>query len=98
MTTRRSILIIIIAAVLALVLQVLLGTFLSAKLSTWPVLRRVKFLNPQAPIVINNREVVRVSDSGDLVDVVNKIKPKISTLIAVQNNTPTAVGTAVDIT
>ncbi len=74
-------LIILIATFLALFIQVVFGNFLSAKLATVPFFRNLDLFNPRAPIVVTNREEVRVSDSKDAIEVVNNIKSKVSTVV-----------------
>ena len=74
------------------------GGYLMAKFSTWPVLNRWKILSPQAPIVINNHDTIRVSDSGDMVAAVNDIKSKISSVAFVSNGSAVFIGTAINLT
>lgn len=75
------IIIIIVASFLALAIQILFGNFLSAKLATLPGLRDLNLFNPRAPIVVNNRETVRVSDANDAVETANSIKSKLANII-----------------
>jgi len=70
--------IIIVASVLAVLLQILFGSFLSAKLSTLPLLRHLDLFNPRAPIVVNNQETVRVSDANDAVETADSVKSKLA--------------------
>jgi S1-C subfamily serine protease len=74
-------LIIVIASVIALAVQILFGNFLSARLATLPALRNLNLFNPRAPIVVTNRETVRVSDANDAVETVNAVKSKISLVV-----------------
>ncbi len=76
------------------------GRFLAAKLSTWPLLNRWQILSPQAPIVINNRETVRVEGSGDVLQAAGSVKSKISTLVEISRMTGSllAVHSAVNLT
>jgi S1-C subfamily serine protease len=90
---------IIVAAVLAgWVFNFFIGSFLMARFSTWPLLNRWKILSPQAPIVINNHDTIRVSDSGDTVAAVTDIESKISSIALVNGSSETFVGTAVNLT
>lgn len=73
------------------------GRFLAARLSTWPVLNRWQILSPQAPIVITNRETVRVEGSGDVLQAANAIKPKISSIVEVKGVTLKQAGSAINL-
>lgn len=73
--------IIFVASFLALAIQVVFGNFLSARLATLPLLRNLDLFNPRAPIVVTNRETVRVSDSNDAVEAANGVKGKLSTIV-----------------
>lgn len=89
---------IICSVILALVLNIFFGRVLSAKISTLPVLNKWNLISPQTPIVINNRETIRVSDSGDLLQAVNAAKPRLSAVVMVKDTEVTQVGTAANIT
>lgn len=86
------------AVLLGWLFNVFVGRFLTAKISTWPVLNRWKILSPQAPIVINNRQTVRVSDSGDIAAAVNDVKSKISSIAFVSASSTSFSGTAINLT
>lgn len=73
--------IVVIASILALVFQILFGNFLSAKLATLPLLRNLDLFNPRAPIVVNNRETVRVSDANDAVETADGVKSKLAVVV-----------------
>ncbi len=92
--------IIIVSVALSLILNIFPGKIIVAKISTWPLLNRLKILSPQAPIVITNRETVRVSDAGDVLLAVNSVKSKLSALVQVdvENNSLSVVGTAINLT
>jgi serine protease Do len=77
----QVLLIILLATFFALAIQILFGNFLSARLATWPVLRNLDLFNPRAPIVVTNRETVRVSDADDAVETTNAIKSKLATVV-----------------
>ena len=98
MSKLKVIQIIILSIICAWVFDVFVGRFLTAKISTWPVLNRFHILAPQAPIVINNRETVRISDNGDLLDAANLAKSKISTVVSIAGTKITVAGTAVNLT
>ncbi len=81
MRIRHVTLIIFIAIVVTLAINVVFGNYLAARLSTLPIIRKFNLLNPRAPIVINNRETVRVSDANDAVEAANAVKSKLSSLV-----------------
>jgi S1-C subfamily serine protease len=87
-----------LSVILAVFLQIAFGGYLSARLSTWPVLRGFNLFNPQAPIVITNKEVVRVSDTQDAIDAVNRAKSRLSAVAVLQNNQLTVTGGAANLT
>lgn len=80
MMTKKSISILVTAVVLSLIANVFFGRWLSAKISTWPVLNRFKILSPQTPIVINQQQVVRTSDATDLLQAAGTAKSKLATV------------------
>jgi S1-C subfamily serine protease len=98
MTKKQAVWVIIAAILLGWVFNVFVGRFLMAKVSTWPLLNKFKILSPQAPIVINNRETVRVSDSGDIAAAANDIKSKISSIALVNGPSITFSGSAINLT
>lgn len=98
MSKKQAIVIIIISVLAGWLFNIFAGRFLIAKVSTWPFLNRWKILSPQAPIVINNRETVRVSDSGDIAAAASDVKSKISSVAQVSGAAVTFSGTAVNLT
>ncbi len=73
--------IVVVASTLAVLMQILFGNFLSAKLATLPLLRNLDLFNPRAPIVVNNKETVRVSDANDAVETADSVKSKLSVVV-----------------
>jgi serine protease DegQ len=98
MSKKYAIGIIIVAVLIGWVFNVFAGRFLMAKVSTWPLLNKWKILSPQAPIVINNRETVRVSDSGDIAAAAQDVKSKISSVALISGSSVTFVGAAINLT
>jgi len=98
MSKKQAIIIIIIAVLAGWLFNIFAGRLLAAKVSTWPLLNKWKILNPQAPIVINNRETVRVSDSGDIAAASDGVKSKISSVAFVSGSSVNFSGTAVNLT
>ncbi|MBL8030609.1 MAG: serine protease [Candidatus Doudnabacteria bacterium] len=78
--------IVFFAAIVAFVLNLLFGRILAAKVSTWPFLNRLKILSPQAPIVINQREEIRITENGQLDEAVSAAKSKISAVYLQEPN------------
>lgn len=97
MKKSHILLLVVGVAVFALFLQILFGPYLSAKLSTLPVIQRLKLLRPQAPIVINTREEVRVSDSEDVVNAFNRVKSRLAAVLLITEGQTTLIGSAVSI-
>ena len=98
MSKKKITSIIVIAMIGTLLLNVLVGRWLSAEISTLPFLNHLKLLSPQAPIVINNREEVRVDDSTDVIQAASSIESKLSTIVIVQNGQVVTTGGAVNLT
>ncbi|MFA5991592.1 MAG: S1C family serine protease [Candidatus Doudnabacteria bacterium] len=98
MNKKKITVLIIVCVLTGWVFNVLMGRFLTAKLSTWPVLNRMQLLSPQAPIVINNKETIRVSDSGDVTLAVAGIKSKTSTVVLVTPGQVQVLGSAINLT
>ena len=99
MNKKQATAFIILTVVLSLGLNVFFGRWITAKVSTLPLLNRWKLLSPQTPIVINNREVVRTTDGGDLSQAANVAKSKLATIITVDAKGASALsGAALDVT
>jgi hypothetical protein len=81
MNNKTKFTIILISVFFSFVVNILFGTYLTALVSTLPVLNRLRILSPQAPIVINKREEIRISDSGDILASAQEVKSKVSSLV-----------------
>lgn len=81
MKTYKIVIIVLVAAFIALAVQVFFGNFISARLATLPFVRSLNLYNPRAPIVVNNKETVRVSDANDAVETTNSVKSKLATVV-----------------
>lgn len=88
---------VIVAVILAVVVEILFGGWISARLATWPPLRRLNIYNPQAPIVVTNREIIRTSDSQDAVEAANGAKSRLSAVAMLQGNRLVVTGTAINL-
>ncbi len=99
MNNKHNLLVIIVSCVIITFLfNLLFGRYLTAKISTFPLFNKWQIISPQAPIVINTREEVRISDAGETLQAVSAIKSKISTIAVSENNTLTVTGGAVNLT
>jgi len=98
MKKNQTLKIVLISVGLAIFVDIFFARFIAAKLSTWPLLNRFQILNPQAPIVINTKEEVRVSETGDVIKTVNAVKSKISAVILKNDDRFAQVGTALNLT
>jgi hypothetical protein len=98
MQKNQSTKIILIAAFFAFALNLFFGRYLTAKFSTLPLLNRFKILSPQAPIVINNTQEVRVSDNVDYIKAFSQFKPKLNSVFILKNNQPIFLTSGVNLT
>lgn len=78
---KRIILIITLSVLCSLVLNVFLGDWVVAKVSTWHWVRKYHIVEPRAPLVINTREEVRVNDTNDLIASLNRSKTKVAAVV-----------------
>ncbi len=69
---------VLVAVLASLALNVFAGPRIAASLSTVPALNRLGVLQPQAPIVINRREEVRVSDGEDVLRTIQDSKNRVA--------------------
>jgi serine protease Do len=98
MSKKQVTYILVLSIFLSLAINIFFGRYLGAKISTIPLLNRWKILSPQAPIVINTREEVRVSDTADVIKVVSLSRPRLSGIIAVNGGETLLIGGAVNLT
>ncbi len=98
MNKKKIALLILVCVLIGWAFNLVAGRFLTAKLSTWPLLNRMQFLSPQAPIVINNKETIRVSDSGDVTLAVAGIRSKTSAVVLVNQGVVQVLGSAINLT
>jgi S1-C subfamily serine protease len=90
--------VVVISVLLSLLINIFFGRFLSAVISTAPLLNRWKIISPQAPIVINTREEVRVSDTADTLKAVSLARPKLSGVAVSSSGNAVLIGGAVNLT
>ncbi len=96
MNKKQIALIIVVTTIVVWLANLLLGNYLSAKLSTAPWAQRFNLFNPQAPIVITNRETIRVNNSSDVVDTAESMKSKVSTVVYIENGQMIITGGAIN--
>lgn len=70
--------IIIWAIVASVLVNVFFSRWITAKISTLPVLNRLNLLNPQAPIVIKERQEIRVSAEAEVGEVIKQARGRTS--------------------
>lgn len=98
MNKFKVVIIIVSCIVASLLADVLFGNTLSAKLSTVRLFNRFQIVKPNAPIVINKKEEVRVSDTADIINAVDKAKSKVSLLVYKSEGTLKVSGGAINLT
>jgi serine protease DegS len=96
--SKQNLKIVLLATVLSFGLQLFFGRNLSAMISTWPVVNRLNILSPQAPIVINKREQIKVSESGDAKEMVQAFKSRVSALVHTKQGATALIGSVTNIT
>ena len=89
----------ILWAIFASVLvNVFFGRMIAAKISTWPLLNRFKLLNPQTPIVITQRQEIKVLDQSSLEEAVNRAHSKLALIVTEDGGGLTTSGAAINLT
>jgi serine protease Do len=96
MKKKHIVFIILITAIIVWTADLLAGNYLSARLATSSFARKYNLFNPQAPIVVTNRETVRVNNSTDVVQTAENAKSKISSLVYYDNTRLVNTGTAIN--
>jgi len=97
MNKKQSLYIVLFCVVLVFALNLFFGRFFAARISTIPLLNRFNILSPQAPIVINTREEIRVNDGKDILEAISGIKSRLSQVVNVQGGQLTVSGYAVNV-
>jgi S1-C subfamily serine protease len=98
MNKKQAVFIICVSVILTLLVNIFFGRYIMAKVSTWPVLNRLRLLSPEAPIVITNNQTVRISDSGDTGQIAQQVKSKLASVVLVSNGSASVAGVAVNLT
>lgn len=97
MKKLHNIIALLVIIIFILLLQVFAGPYISAKISTLPLVRKYNLLRPQAPIVINTTNEVRVNDAEDAVAAFGKVKSKLSAVLKEDNSQAQLVASAINI-
>jgi serine protease Do len=96
MSKKQIAFLVLIIVVAVLVVDLLVGNYVSAKISTNSWVRKWGLFNPLAPIVVTNRETVRVDTNNDLVETAENAKSKVATLIYFDGSDLVVTGSAVN--
>ncbi len=97
MNKKYNWLTICLAIALSVLANLLFGRFLAAKISTLPLINRWKIMSPLAPIVINTKEEVRISDGGDVLNAIGQAKSKISAVVSSAGGQAAVAGGAINL-
>lgn len=89
---------IIWAVVASILVNVFFTRWLTAKISTLPWLNRLNLINPQAPIVITQREEIRISPEGELREALEKIRKVTSRVGVMERGEFKPIGQALSFT
>ncbi len=87
-----------LSVVVTFVIVILFSRYITAAVSTIPLLNRWRILAPQAPIVITQRQEIRVNNTQDLQDAENTAKSRISAVVVVDNGSTAITGNAINVT
>lgn len=96
MNKKQLVLVILITIVVVWSADLLVGNYLSARLATSNFARKFNLFNPQAPIVVTNRETVRVNTNNDIVQTAQNAKSKISVVVYFEGQQLVTSGAAVN--
>ncbi len=90
--------VIIVSVFFGVLFNVLFGRFIAAQVSMMPIFNRWNIIQPQAPIIIERRQEVRVTDGGDLLQAAAESKSRLSFVFYVKDGQWTEAGSAINIT
>ncbi len=96
MNKKQIILIIVVTIFVTWTVNLFVGNYLAARISTLPLARKFNLFNPQAPIVVNNREVVRVNNTNDVIEVTQNAQSKIAAIVYFDDNQMVRSGGAIN--
>lgn len=90
----RSILWVLSVGVVVFLLTVAFGDALAAKLATQRWVQKYNLVKPRAPLVINTREEVRVSDTNDTIGTIGRNQEKVAAVVVEQGGLDVLRGAA----
>lgn len=96
MSKKQIALLVLIIIIVVLAVDLLIGNYVSARLATTSWARKWGLFNPQAPIVVTNRETVRVNTNNDLVETAENAKTKTAALVFLDGSEMVVTGSAVN--
>lgn len=96
MSKKQIVILIVVIVVVVLVVDLLIGNYISARLATTSWARQWGLFDTQAPIVVTNRETVRVNTNNDLVETAENAKTKTAALVYFDGNDMVLAGSAVN--
>lgn len=96
MSKKQIAVFIFVIVVVVLAVDLLIGNYVSARLATTSWAKKWGLFNPQAPIVVTNRETVRVNTNNDLVETAENAKTKTAALVYFDGNDMVLSGSAVN--
>ena len=86
------------AVIFSVLANVFFSRWITAKISTLPVLNRLHLLDPQSPIVIRETNEVRISSDGEIADNLQKLTSRLSQVGISAKNGFQVLGTAANFT
>ena len=98
METSNTKTIIFLAIIFSLLVNILFSRWLTAKVSTLPILNKWHLLDPQAPIVIRETKEVRISSEGEVGQVLTNLKEQVSQIGVMEKNQFSVLGNALNFT
>ncbi len=98
MHTNNTKTIIFWSIIFSLLANILFSRWLTAKVSTLPVLNRWHLLDPQAPIVIRETREIRVGPEGEVGPVLDKLKEQVSQIGVMEKNQFSVLGNVMNFT
>ncbi len=98
MNTPNAKKLILWAILLSLGVNILFSRWLTAKVSTLPILNKWHLLDPQAPIVIRETREIRVGPEGEVAPALEKLKVQVSEIGVMEKNHFSVLGNVLNFT
>lgn len=96
MNKKQIGLLVLVIIVVVLAVDLIVGNYISARLATTSWARKWGLFNTQAPIVVTNRETVRVNTNNDLVETAENAKTRTAALVYYDGDNMVVSGSAVN--